>query len=152
MRLIEKIQESFALVDLQGNEKEKVLAEMVDKISESASLAKGLRNEILSNLLKRESLGSTGIGNGFSIPHSKIEGLEDFFLSIGRTPGIDFNAVDNAPVKIIFMLVSPKGQDTQHLEFLKRIATLGRNEDFVKFLGNAKDAKEVIELVDEMDT
>lgn len=151
MRLIEKLEESFALIDLETESKEKALEVMTDAIAKAKNLSTESKDEILNGLLKRESLGSTGIGNGFSIPHTKVEGLEDFYISIGRSPGIDFNAVDDSPVKIVFMLISPKGDDTLHLEFLKRIATLGRNSDFVKFLEAAKTAKEVVELVDEMD-
>jgi mannitol/fructose-specific phosphotransferase system IIA component (Ntr-type) len=151
MRLVQKLEESLALVDLSTDRKEEALSLMTEAICKAHALSATLSEEILNGLLKRESLGSTGIGNGFSIPHTKIENLENFYMSIGRSSGIDFNAVDDAPVKIIFMLISPKGNDTLHLEFLKRIATLGRNADFVKFLGSAKNSKEVIDLVEEMD-
>lgn len=151
MRLIERLEERLALVDLAQQTKEGVLAEMLDAICTVKGIQKELRNDILSGLLKRESLGSTGIGNGFSIPHTKVEGLSDFFICIGRSSGVEFNAVDNAPVRIVFMLISPKGNDTIHLEFLKRVATLGRNSDFVKFLGQANNPKEVLDLVEEMD-
>ncbi len=152
MRLIEKLEEKFALVDITKTQKNDVLAEILKVICQEKKFSAQLQEEILNSLLKRESLGSTGIGNGFAIPHTKIEGIEDFYLTIGRSiAGLDFNAIDNAPVKIIFMLISPKGNDTLHLEFLKRIATLGRNSDFVKFLGNVRSKKEVLELIEEMD-
>jgi PTS system nitrogen regulatory IIA component len=90
-------------------------------------------------LLAREQLGSTGLGNGFALPHARIEGLGAYlglFLRLGRP--IDFDAIDGRPVQLVFVLLIPSESSTPHVAALAAISRRFRNPDVVSRLQKAK--------------
>jgi PTS system nitrogen regulatory IIA component len=90
-------------------------------------------------LLAREQLGSTGLGNGFSLPHARIEGLDAYlglFLRLSRP--IDFEAIDGKPVQLVFVLLIPSESSTPHVAALAAISRRFRNADLVTRLQKAK--------------
>jgi len=106
------------------------------------------RDELLQSLLERENLMSTGVGNGVAIPHCKSPLSPDFTLALGiHKTGIDFNSIDNEPVRIIFLLTGPEDNPTGHIRLLSRISRiisppktreqilgLNTNEEILNFL------------------
>jgi PTS system nitrogen regulatory IIA component len=83
--------------------------------------------EIFDTLLQREKLGSTGVGGGIAIPHGKLPGLDRIFGLFARLPKpIDFEALDDQPVDLVFLLLAPEGAGADHLKALARIARLFR--------------------------
>jgi len=101
--------------------------------------------EILSSLLSREKMGSTGIGNGIAIPHGRIKGLSNMIAVIltSSTP-VDFDAIDSQPVDIFFAILVPEEQTSQHLEALAGIARKLSNKDIVKALRKAENKNEIV--------
>jgi PTS system nitrogen regulatory IIA component len=99
-------------------------------------------------ILEREKIVSTGIGLGVAIPHAKLQGYEDFFIAIGiqTGKGIEWNALDGAPVRLIFMIGGPDNKQTEYLRILSRLTLAIKNEERRKKLLKAYDAKDVIAL------
>lgn len=76
-------------------------------------------------LVEREAVGSTGVGNGVAIPHGKIEGLDAILLCFGRSRGgVNFEAIDNRPVHLFTLLLSPAGKADEYLRTLARVSRI----------------------------
>jgi PTS system nitrogen regulatory IIA component len=98
-------------------------------------------------LTEREQLGSTGVGNGVAIPHAKVTGLEKLLLCLGRSrAGISFDAVDNRPVHLFVMILSPPGMAGEYLHTLARVSKLLKNADIRNKLLLATDTETIQEL------
>ncbi|MEQ9637267.1 MAG: PTS sugar transporter subunit IIA [Devosia marina] len=97
-------------------------------------------SHILSTLLGREELGSTGLGNGIAIPHGKIQGLKSVTAVFARLDQpIDFDSVDDEPVDLVVMLLAPVGAGADHLKALSRFARLLRTENVTDQLRRETD-------------
>jgi PTS system nitrogen regulatory IIA component len=97
-------------------------------------------SQILSTLLGREELGSTGLGNGIAIPHGKLEGLKGVTAVFARLDQpIDFDSVDDEPVDLVVMLLAPVGAGADHLKALSRFARLLRTENVTDQLRRETD-------------
>jgi PTS system nitrogen regulatory IIA component len=103
---------------------------------------------ILAALEQREKLGTTGIGEGVAIPHARLPGIErlvGFFVRLA-TP-IEYDALDDAPVDLVFLLVAPESESTLQLKALARIARLLRDADLAARLRTEAAPEEVFELL-----
>ncbi|MFN3387366.1 MAG: PTS sugar transporter subunit IIA [Allosphingosinicella sp.] len=103
---------------------------------------------IAASLTEREKLGSTGFGGGVAIPHGKIEGLDHVFGYFARleTP-IDFQSVDDLPVDLVFMILSPPDAGADHLKALARVSRLLRDRDIVAKLRGARSRDALFALL-----
>ena len=100
-------------------------------------------------ILHREKVVSTGIGLSVAIPHAKLTGFEDFFIVIGiqkKPPGLDWNALDGEPVRLIFMIGGPDNRQTDYLKILSSLTTAIKDNERRKKLLAAKTSDEVIEI------
>ena len=104
----------------------------------------------VADVFRREVQGPTGLGNAIAIPHGKSAVLETS-VAIGRTArDLDWPSLDGAPVRTVFLLaVEEKDAGITHLKLLQRIAVLLAHGDFARLLGSARDADEVIDLIDQ---
>jgi len=85
-------------------------------------------NEILSSLVERERLGSTGFGHGVAIPHGKVEGLKQIYCLFARLPdAIDYQAIDGERVDLVFLLLSPPDAGAEHLKALAAVSRVVRH-------------------------
>jgi PTS system nitrogen regulatory IIA component len=101
--------------------------------------------EVLTSLLAREKMGSTGIGNGIAIPHGRIKGLNNMIaVIVTSNKAIDFDAIDSNPVDIFFAILVPDEQTNQHLQALSGIARKLSNKDTVKALRKAENRNEIV--------
>ena len=101
-------------------------------------------------ILKREKIVSTGIGMGVAIPHAKLEEFNHFFIAIGiQKEGIEWDAIDKLPIKVIFMIGGPTDQQTEYLRILSNLTTAIKDEERLKKLLNVKTEKDVIDLFSE---
>lgn len=96
----------------------------------------------------REQLVSTGIGMGVAIPHAKMKHLSNFFIAIGiqQKKSLDWNALDKAPVRLIFMIGGPEDKQPEYLQILSLLTSAIRDIELRKKLLNAHSAEEVLEL------
>ena len=123
--------------------------QLLQDLSERAEIQTGISaRQIFDTLLQRERLGSTGIGNGIAIPHGKLAGLKDIVGQFARLDKpIDFEALDDEPVDIVFLLLAPEGAGADHLKALARIARVMREPDTVKKLRETPDAAAIYSLL-----
>ena len=106
------------------------------------------QNEILDNLNQREKLGSTGIGNGIAIPHSKIKGIKKLFSLFLRSKSlVDFSASDSKGVDIIFVIIAPENATTEHLLALSEISKFLKIQGVIEKLRKLKTNKEIHQLL-----
>ncbi len=140
-------------LDLRGNARDELLAELVDQIPQLADQPEA-RQTLLHALREREQLHSTGIGDGIALPHARnaIVGLVNQpILVFGRHPtGIPFGAIDGQPARLFFLLIAPTV--TQHLAMLARISRLLRDPKLRQALLTADSPRRVVEVVREAET
>jgi PTS system nitrogen regulatory IIA component len=100
-------------------------------------------------LLEREKLGSTGIGNGVAIPHGKMEELENIVLVVGRSlQGVDFDALDQEPCTIFFLVLAPENVAGTHLRLLAHISRLLKDPDFQESFMEAREREGLFHLLE----
>lgn len=124
---------------LKVNGKKQALQELAAK---AAELTGQNERAIFDVLMQREKLGSTAVGTGIAIPHGKLPNLNKLFglfARLGRP--IDFEALDGAPVDLMFLLLAPEGAGADHLKALARVARLLRNPDVASKLRQSADAE-----------
>ncbi|MDY8108127.1 PTS IIA-like nitrogen regulatory protein PtsN [Fulvimarina sp. 2208YS6-2-32] len=123
---------------LKATSKRQVLQEMATKASE---LIGRPEREILETILGREKLGSTGVGNGIAIPHGRLPGLTRITGAFARLQKpIDFDALDEEPVDLVFLLLAPENSGADHLKALSKVARLLRDPETVASIRGLQDA------------
>ena len=122
------------------------LEELVNVLDDAGKLLD--KQTFYKAILEREKIVSTGIGMGVAIPHAKLDGYKDFFIAVGiqNKPGIEWNALDGQPVRLIFMIGGPENKQTEYLKILSRLTMAVKDEERRKKLLKAKTSQEVITL------
>ncbi|MBF0481859.1 MAG: PTS sugar transporter subunit IIA [Desulfovibrionaceae bacterium] len=137
MRLEEFLEKDFVLHDLAARTKTEALSELAAPLGRkwlALDTAKAV-----TVLLERESLGSTGIGEGLAIPHGKMDALERIAIVAGRSgAGVDFDALDSKPCHIFFLVMAPEKVVGLHLRILAHISRLLADESFKNAFMNAQ--------------
>ncbi|HEY4192307.1 MAG TPA: PTS IIA-like nitrogen regulatory protein PtsN [Mesorhizobium sp.] len=130
---------------LKANSKKQLL----QLLSERAATISGIpEREIFDTILQRERLGSTGVGNGIAIPHGKIVGVKHITGAFARLEApVDFDALDDQPVDLVFLLLAPEGAGADHLKALSRIARVLRDADIVAKIRGTHDAAAIHTLL-----
>ena len=133
--------------DLKATSKKQVLQE----IARIAAPAVGLHERaVFEVLLERERLGSTGVGNGVAIPHGKLAGLKRLYGFFARLSApVDFEAVDDQPVDLVFLLLAPETAGADHLKALARISRLLRDHETCEKLRGSDSAAALYALLTE---
>jgi len=138
--------------DLAAVEKEGVIREMAQALLDAEKIAKNEYESIVKAILKREELGSTGIGRGVAVPHTKHPGVDRLVATVGVSrDGVDFKSLDGEKVHLYFLLISPPDRPGDHLRALENISRQLRDDTFCKFLKQAKTSVEILHLLDEAD-
>jgi nitrogen PTS system EIIA component len=129
MVLADLLQQNAIIPAMKANSKKQVLQELASRAAKVTGLAE---REIFDVILQREKLGSTGVGNGIAIPHGKLHAIHSIVGVFARLDQpVDFEALDDQPVDIIFMLLAPEEAGADHLKALSRIARVLRDQDLV---------------------
>lgn len=138
--------------DLKSTTKEGVIREMVDSLR-SAGYFKGADPEdIVKAILKRELLGSTGIGRGVAIPHTKHTSVERLVGTVAVShSGVNFESLDGEPVYVFVLLISPQDRPGDHLRALENVSRSLRDDGFVRSLRQATTREAIWGLIDEAD-
>jgi PTS system nitrogen regulatory IIA component len=138
MSLKDLLNADAILPSLKVNSKKQALQELSDK----AALVSGIPpREIFDALLQRERLGSTGVGNGIAIPHGKLPKVGRIFAVFARLERpIDYEALDGAPVDLIFLLIAPETAGADHLKALARAARILRDPAITAKIRATRDA------------
>jgi mannitol/fructose-specific phosphotransferase system IIA component (Ntr-type) len=156
MTLWKQFKPKACTVGLSASTKDAALEEVVGNLTEAQFLTRAQSPKVLEALLAREALASTGVGMGVAIPHVKLTGLDQavFSLSVHKQ-GLAWDAVDGAPVQVVFTVVRPdrpgdKHDPARHLELMQWIARLSRHADFRSFAVQATTRTQLVELLQEM--
>jgi PTS system nitrogen regulatory IIA component len=131
-------------------DKEKAIALLADMLGEHDGVT---TSEIERVLLEREQLQSTGIGEGVAIPHGALPQLKEQVAALLIVPdGVEFQAIDDAKVSILFGVIGPKRATGEHLKTLARVSRLLRSKDFRARLVGATDSKAAFDLISAEET
>ncbi len=146
MHIGDLISADCVITELKADSKQEALAALIDA---AARKYKGLEKEaILSILLEREKLGSTGIGDGVAIPHGKLKGLDKVVIAVGQSPaGVMFDAADQKPVHLFFLLLAPEDSASLYLRVLAKISRMLKNPALRDELRNATSAEAIVEII-----
>jgi len=132
---------------MNADERWPAIEELIDHLDQKSLLANEDRDTILKSLHEREEQVSTGIGSGVAIPHAFSETLTDVIAVFGRSKnGINFDSIDNAPVKFIVLFIVPKKEYHLHLQALSAIAKMFSNCEIRQNLSDAESATEILEI------
>ena len=138
--------------ELTSFDKESVIREMVKTLLDGGHIAANEFESIVKAIMKREDLGSTGIGRGVAVPHTKHPSVDKLVGTVAVSrEGVDFNSLDGEQVQLFFLLISPPDRPGDHLRALESISRQLRNDTFCRFLKQAKTSDDVLTLLDEAD-
>jgi PTS system nitrogen regulatory IIA component len=150
MKILDILDRRMIIPELISQTKEGVLREMVHHLSQVEKQVD--EDRMLEILRERESLGSTGIGDGVAIPHGKSKDIKRLLASFGRSlPGMDFQSMDGKPTYLFFLLAAPENSAGIHLKALARISRLMKDTGFRQRLLAAASAEEIYALFAEGD-
>lgn len=145
MDLSDLIDVSAILPTLKANSKKQLLQLLAERAAVISALPE---REVFDTILQRERLGSTGVGNGIAIPHGKLAGVKRITGVFARleTP-VDFEALDDQPVDLVFLLLAPESAGADHLKALSRIARVLRDTDTVAKVRGTRDSAAILALL-----
>jgi PTS system nitrogen regulatory IIA component len=146
IRLEQILTPGRSLVNVPGGSKKRVLEQIAKLIGEN--LPDVAQQTVYEALIAREKLGSTGFGNGIAIPHCRLDNCQSPMSALLHleTP-VDFDAIDGAPVDLIFVLLVPKAATDAHLELLRQIASMLDRKEVRERLRSAQDSSALYQVV-----
>ena len=143
----EAIRGSMSAADKQG-----AIREMVQSLVDAKRVSADEFESIVKAILKREELGSTGIGRGVAVPHTKHPSVDRLVGTVAVSAlGVDFASLDGEQVHLFFLLISPPDRPGDHLRALENISRQLRDDTFCRFLKQASAPQEITTLLDEAD-
>ena len=153
MNLVELYSDSSMLLDLQACDKQSANKEMLEYLVDQGRLQKADVKKALVSINNRESQASTGIGKGLAVPHAKNCSFMDGLLGVyGRSgEGIPYESVDGELVHLVFLVLSCGDTAEDHLDIMKRVASLHRDEKSLRFLATSTDPKQITGIFKETD-
>ncbi len=153
MKFADFIDPEAIRAQLGAENKPGVIRELTDALQGAGKVQTAEVEGIVKAVMKREELGSTGIGRGVAVPHTKHPSVDKLVGTVGVSQeGVDFDSLDGEKVQLFFLLISPPDRPGDHLRALENISRQLRDETFCKFLKQAKTAKEIKQLLDEADS
>lgn len=132
---------------VKANVKVESKAELLDFIVDllSSEISSEFLPKVRAAVKERESIMSTGVGKGLAIPHAKLPELPTNYAAfVQLASGINYDSIDGQPVKMVFLMVGPSNQNSEHIKLLSRISRLMNNDDFREKLLNCKNEVELI--------
>lgn len=139
-------------LDLKATDRNGVIKELVGALVEAGSISAENQDAVCRAIIQREKQGTTGFGKGVAVPHAKHAGVKKMICTVGRSVnGVDFAALDRAPVYIVMLLLSPADQPDEHLASMECIFRYLQRDNFRRFVRQAESPEEVGELIREAD-
>lgn len=151
MKISDYLKPEYCIMDLKAKHKDESIRELAQCIQHSGKIIDA--EKFVGDILEREQLGSTGIGNNIAIPHSRTDAVNEFVISFGYSKkGIEFKALDGNPVNFIFLMGANPNDLNLYLRLLAELSKLLMESSFRNELATAKQAKEVIEIFRKFET
>ncbi len=146
MKLSNLLSPELIKIPLESKDKEGVIREMVTVLAQNGKVTDP--EAVLEAVLEREKVMSTGVGQGIAIPHGKTESVTGVVAALGISQAdIDFQAIDEQPVHIVFLLLAPPYETGLHLKALSRVSRLLSKEEFREKLLRASNAQEAMQYI-----
>ncbi|MBN1309095.1 MAG: PTS sugar transporter subunit IIA [Chitinispirillaceae bacterium] len=146
MKIQDLLQKNAILPDIAQTNKNEVLQLMATFMATLYGLPEG--EDIALKIIERETDMSTGIGYGIAIPHARIPGIDRLYLVVGRSfEGIEFKAIDELPVHLLFMMLSPKNTSAEHTQILSTLSRIMSYEEVRTKLLEVKNAEGMLEVI-----
>ena len=138
--------------EIEATDKEGVIREVAQALVDAGEIAADQFDGIVEAILKREELGSTGIGRGVAVPHTKHPTVEKLCGAVAVSEaGVEFASLDGDPVHLIFLLISPPDRPGDHLRALEYMSRRLRDDSFCRFLKQSKTSDDIWQLLEEAD-
>ena len=147
MKICDILQVNTVIPSMKGTSKDEIIDEIINlfKNDERVNDIDEMRNAVHD----REKIMSTGVGKGFAIPHAKTDSVSEIIAAFGKLDNpIDFQALDEQPVNLVFLLVGKESLVGPHIKLLSRISRMMNKDEFRESLVNAKTAQEIYNLFD----
>lgn len=144
MNIFSLLNEKTVLPNLEADDKAEILDQMISSLE--GFVTNGELDEIREAVFERERIMSTGVGKGLAIPHGKASGIKQTYaaFAILKNP-VDYEAIDDEPVNMVFLLVGPQASNNLHIKMLSRISRLMNNSEFRDRLRECSTSEEIIE-------
>jgi PTS system nitrogen regulatory IIA component len=151
MKIMDFLNKKAIVVGLKSTDKESTVRELVDILAKADDIKN--KEDLVKAIMTRESLGSTGIGQGIGIPHAKSQNVKSLTAAFGLShKGVNFDSLDGEPAYIFFLLIAPEESAGPHLKALARISRMLKDKYFREMLKKAKDEKDVLHIIQEEDS
>ena len=149
MKISDILKKEHIIKELDSYDKKNVLDELSSFLEDEGEITS--KENLLTALIEREKLGSTGIGENVAIPHAKISEIDKIITVFGRSKnGVEFESLDQKPVNFIFLVIAPENSTGQHLKALARISRLFKNPSLRESVLRTNEADQIYSiLVDE---
>lgn len=145
MKITDILNEKVIITKLPGTTKTDVLNAMIELAATSDRVLD--KEKMRFAILEREKIMSTGVGSGFAIPHGKTDAVQDIVAAFAITEQpIDYQSLDDQPVRIVFLLVGKDNSVGPHIKLLSRISRLMNKEEFRKKLIDAESPSEILQI------
>jgi len=151
MKIMDFLNKDAVSADLKSTTKKEVIKELANLLVKAGEIKKP--DELVKILMARETLGSTGIGQGIGIPHGKSPNVKKLTAAFGLSKqGVDFESLDGEPTHIFFLLVAPEESAGPHLKALAKISHLLKDKYFRDVLIKATEENEIIRIIKNEDS
>ena len=145
MKISDLLTENLVVTNLEGDSKDDIINAMVDVVATSSKVLD--KEKVREAVFEREQIMSTGVGDGFAIPHGKTDAVSDIVAAFAITAQpIDYESLDEKPVRLVFLLVSKANMVGPHIKLLSRISRLMNKVEFRGKLLDLKSPKDIIEM------
>jgi nitrogen PTS system EIIA component len=152
MKLSDFIVKEAIVPELQSTDRNGVIRELVESLKKAGKIPAGEVEGIVRGVVQRENQGSTGFGKGVAVPHAKHVAIKKMVATIGRSSaGVDFAALDRAPVYSVVLLLSPQDHPDEHLQAMENIFRHLQQDNFRRFLRQADTVEAIVDLIKEAD-
>lgn len=143
--MIADLIENKILLNMKAKDSQGAIEELTELIDDKVPSVN--KKALVNDLMEREKLGSTGIGKGIAIPHVRTDAVERVVVAFGRSEkGVDFNALDDKPVHLFFLIASPENSENEYLNTLARVSRLLKKDQFREELLEAESNEAIIAL------
>ena len=140
MKISDVLSPELTRCAFSARSKKRIIEALSQLLAEHLNGGNELSERLFDNFVAREKLGSTGLGKGVAIPHCRTSGVKKIHGCLVKlTHPVDFDAIDDQPVDLIFALVVPEEKNDEHLSTLARIASIMQNDDYRQRLRNCSE-------------
>lgn len=152
MKLSDLIHSDSVIPEIKATDRNGVIRELIESLAAHGAIGSEHVDTLVRAVVARENQGSTGFGKGVAVPHVKHKCLDKMMATIGRSStGVDFVALDRAPVYTVIMLLSPADAPEDHLAGMEKIFRYLQRENFRRFLRQADSHQAIMDLIVEAD-